>query len=306
MGGQPEPWEVISRLRQTLLLLLAFAVGYVLGSGPFSEWVTDVWNMIGVEWRDARSARGPNGSFPLLIAGFLLGQGLYLLIRRMIGRIGPYRAKKIEHLAAWDPSLQIPRRFGLHRYLEHCAKWSAEDPSARTQSLSLFKIRGLGALNEELGTAVATRLLQRISAEIRLASLPDASTPLAHWRLRHFPRPLIPSGRGMPYPRYPARWSGSTFALAFRELDAVRAISVSRDLAAWIQSELEALSCKSEVSLVAGIAVGNSNVTARGLSAAAIESMTKVGSTLLTVVYDDSDLREPAILQVGDVAHNQD
>ncbi len=296
---------MFSRLRQSFWLLIAAIVGYLLGNGPFAEWVADVWNMLRVSWCEARSVRGPNGSFTLLIAGFLLGQGLFLMARRLLARVGPTRARRTERLASWDPSLQIPRRFGLHRYLEHCAKWAADDPSIRTPSLALFKIRGLGALNEEMGTSSATRLLQRISTEVRLSALPDTTSNLTHWLVRYLPRPLIPTGRGMPFPRYPARWSGSTFALAFRELDAVQAITVTRDLAAWIHGELDALKGNCEVSLVAGIAVGGASVTARGLAAAALESTTKSGSALLTVVYDESDLREPAILQLSDVAHQK-
>ena len=200
------------------------------------------------------------------------------------------------------PISNIPRRFGLYRYLEHCAKWATEDPTTRTQSLALFKIRGLGALNDEMGSMAATQLLQRIAVELRLASLPDAASRLEHWRVQYLPRPLIPSGRGMPFPRYPARWSGSTFALAFRELDAAQAISITRDLAAWIRSELTALKARHTMTLSAGIAVGNANVTARALAAAAIESLASETDALVTVAYDSTDLRGEAIAQMTGIA----
>ncbi len=292
-----------SRLRQVLWILLAFVIGYAAGSGPLAEWVVDVIHMLGVEWYGARIARGPSGTFPLLISGFLLGQGVFLLLRRLIARIGPQRARHTERLAAWDPSLHIARRFGLYRYLEHCAKWAAEDPTTRTQSLALFKIRGLGALNDEVGSTVATQLLQRIAAELRSASLPDSASHLNHWLVRYMPRPAIPSFRRLPFPRYPARWSGSTFALAFRELDAVQAIAVIRDLAAWIRSELTAIKASGGLSLSAVIAVGNANVTARALAAAAVEFVNAGNAALVTVIHDKADLRSETISQMRDVAH---
>lgn len=296
---------VYSRLRQSLWIIVALVVGYWAGSGPFAEWAVDFAHMLGIEWLRLRLSRGTSGVFPLLAAGFLIGQGVYLIARRFVDRIKPMRAHRAEQLASWDPSLKLPRRFGLYRYLAHCAQWSTEDPTTRTQSLALFKLRGLGILNEEKGSLVATELLQRIAVELRLAALPETTPRVVHWLVQYLPRPLVPSGRGMPFPRYPARWSGSTFALAFRELDAVQVVSLVRDLTAWIRSELSGIRNGKDLSLSAGVAIGTSNVTPRSLSAAASEALRLAGDTQLTVVHDPSDLRGESISQMTDVVSKE-
>ena len=90
---------MFARLRLVLCIILAAGVGYLLGSGPFSDWFEDLYNVVGVAWTAERLSRGSNGSISLLVAGYLLGQGIYLLIRQMIRRIGPSRTKRVEQVA---------------------------------------------------------------------------------------------------------------------------------------------------------------------------------------------------------------
>ena len=264
---------MLIRLRQIALLLLAASVGYELGRGPFAEWVADVYNEFRVIWAAERISRGHNGTLPLLIAGFLIGQGLFLTLRTVVRQIGPWQAIRTERVAAWDASLKLATRFGLHQYLEHCGRWAIEDPTARTQCLALFKIRGLGVLNEISGTLATTELLQQISAELRAASLPDSASYVKRWQTHHLPRAVVAGASGVPAPRYPARWSGATFALAFRELDAVQAVAIARDLCNWIRKELNVFAGESRLSLCAAVAVGGPGVTGRSLSRVAAEAV---------------------------------
>ena len=289
------------RLRQLLWLLIAVSAGYVIGSGPSGEWVPGVWHFLCISWHKERVSRGSAGAVPLLIAGFFIGQGLYLLIRRIVLNFGVQRARRFEAIAAWDRSLQISTRFGLHRYLERCALWAAEDPTNRTPSLALFKIRGLGALNYERGTLVTTRLLRKVATELRLAALPESMSQVAHWMAQYRPRPIPVSAGKPPFPRFPARWSGATFALAFRQLDAVQSASIARDVATWINGEIASLSLTNRVTLVAGIAIGCSNVKPSSLVAAAVKSIDRTTpSALITVVHDPEDLRTTSIAQMSD------
>jgi hypothetical protein len=292
---------VLGRLRLSLWLLLAAAVGYLLGGGPFADWVEDVYHMVELAWRDERLSRGSNGALPLLVAGYLIGQGIYLAIRQYIRRIGPAKVRKAERTAAWDPSLRIGTRFGLHRYLEQCVRWAAEDPTARTQSLALFKLRGLGELNEKCGTYPTTQLLQRMATDLRMAAVPDSISKIRRFFARYFPRPIEPQLSGMAAARYPARWSGGTFALAFRELDAVQAVGMAREVATWIAGELNELSTASKPRLSAAIAIGIPNVTARGLTKAAVEALNKPTDSAIVVVHDPADVRADIVAQMTDV-----
>jgi GGDEF domain-containing protein len=297
---------VFARASQLFTILVAVSVGFALGSGPLGDWIPDFWNFICITWLTIRAARESSGSFTLLIAGFLIGQGLYLALQHAIRDFRTRRIRTVEAVAAWDPALQIATRFGLHRYLEQCARWASEDPTNRTPSLALFKIRGLGNLNERRGTLEATRLLKRIAAELRSAAIPDGTPHIGNWLAMYFPRPLYFVTGSTPKARLASRWSGGTFALAFRQLDAVQAVSVTRDVAAWIEAEFATLDRNNEpkLSLISGIAIGCSNVTPRSLTAAAFSSLdSSRDESLVTVAHDPSDLRAETIAKMSDVRH---
>ncbi len=293
---------MFDRIRQAALLVVGCIIGFELGSGPLAEWAGDVYNQMAVAWAAERLSRGPSGTLPLLVAGFLIGQGLFLLGRLVWHKIGPFRAERLERLGAWDPGLKLATRFGLHQYLQRCTEWATEDPTARTQSLAVFKIRGLGALNEKNGTHVTSSILRQVSAELRAASLPDNVAPVRRWLRQNFPRPLFVSRSRIPPPRYPARWSGATFALAFRELDAVQAVAIARDVSNWIRKEFSSLQVQNELSVSSVIVVGSPDVTARGLSRAAAEWLgSDSQSAQVRVLCDPADVRAAVISQLGDV-----
>lgn len=285
--------------RKVFLLLLAVGLGYALGSGPFADRLADMYSFVVMSGSRERVSRGPSGTLPLLIAGFLFGQGIYLAVRQIVSKIAPARARRIERLATWEPAVQVGTRFGLHQYLEFCTTWAADDPSTRTLSLALFKIRGLGAMNDRKGTLVTTEVLQRIGAELRSAAVPEGASGLNRWLRHYFPRPLTKTFAGFPQPRYPARWSGATFALAFRELDAVQVVSISRDLASWIRRELADVGDECDLSVNAAVVLGIAGVTGRDLGTAAAKCVESARCEGLTVSLDPADVRVSAIRQMG-------
>ncbi|HEY5956597.1 MAG TPA: hypothetical protein VIV60_08595, partial [Polyangiaceae bacterium] len=187
--------SVVVRLRDLFLVLLAFICGFVAGNGPYADWANDLVNMLRMGWGVQRVARGPGGTVPLLLAGFLLGQGLFLIGRVAATRIGPARARRLERLLEWDAAMQLASRFGLQRYLSHCFRWAADDPTARTQCLAIFKIHNLADLNGRFGSETVTALLRRAATEVRAAALPETVSPVRRWLWHYFPRPITLRGK---------------------------------------------------------------------------------------------------------------
>jgi len=108
---------------------------------------------------------------------------------------------------------------------------------------------------------------------------------------------------GLVSPRYAARWTGSTFALAFRELDAVQAVSISREVAGWISGELAKQQSAAGLILCSSIAIGIPCVTARGLAAAAVRPLNDKSDSAITVVHDAADVRTNVLGTMSNVAH---
>lgn len=292
---------MLDRLRQLVLLIIGILVGYALGIGPFAEWAGDVRNQLAIAWLTQRTSRGSSGPLVLLVAGFLFGQGLFLLARSAIRKIGPVLTRRSERLATWDPSLKLATRFGLHQYLNACTNWAREDPTARTQCLALFKVRGLGMVNEKRGTLATSRMLQRIAAELRAASVPENSSAVRRWLAHHFPKPA-PLNYGVPAPRLAARSSGATFTLAFRELDAIQVVAIARDLFQWITKELASNDTENQLTVSAVVVVGIPGATARSLTRAASGALSAADpARLVRVVCDRADVRANVISQMAEV-----
>jgi GGDEF domain-containing protein len=293
---------MLSRLRQAVGPIVAFAIGYLLGGGPVALFLHDLFKMLGVEWSRYQAAGGAGGNFPILIAGFFLGQGLFLLARGVIKALAPARVRYVEEVASWEPGLLLASRFGVQRYLAGCVKWANEDPSARTQSLVFFRIRGLAKLNEALGTLAVTNLLRQIAGELRAAALPDAASKLSRVLAKYAPRRVAIRVGRIPASRCAARWSGAVFALAFRELQPHEVIAVAQDLAAWIRGELAALGDESS-GLSVGIGIGSPRGSARDVAGAAHAALAAVDGDTTTVAHDPGDARSGILSQIPHVHH---
>jgi GGDEF domain-containing protein len=293
---------MLSWLRRALGFVLAFAVGYVLGGGPVAVLVHDLVKMVGVEWSKYHVSRGSGGNFPMLIAGFFFGQGIFLLVRGIIRAMAPARIRYVEEVASWDPGLLVASRFGIQRYLMSCSKWAAEDPSARTQSLILFRVCGVGSLNEARGTLATTSLLRQIAGELRSAALPDTASRWRRFLARFAPRREVTRFGRVPAPRYAGRWSGATFALAFRELQPHLVVAVAQDVAEWIRGELATVGERS-LGLFAGIGIGSPRGSARELERAAETALAAADRDTTAVAHDPGDARAGILAQILNVHH---
>ncbi len=296
---------MLSRLLSAVLLMVALIVGYLLGNGPASDWVVDVLNMLSIQWNQARLGRSGNGVAPLLVAGFLFGQGIYLSLRQLITRFASVRRKRSDHLATWDRGVQLGSRFGLHQYLKKCSIWATEDPTARIPSIAFFKLRGLNELNDRLGPSVGTLVLRRIAAELRAASSTGTASALERWFLHHTPGSATDLTTAIPPVRFPARWSGATFALAFRDLEALQTVSIVRAISDWIRLEISTIDETVRPTLSVAVSIGSPGVTAKGLIAPVRQTLASTSDSTLTVMLDPTDVRALSIAQLGgiDVKH---
>lgn len=291
---------MLNRLRRIFWFVLALGIGYALASGVVAETLTDLYHMTALALHAYRLSSGSSGTVWLLVSGFLLGQGIVLVVRRLLLVLLPRTTLWAEEDAAWDASLLLTSRFGLERYLGQCASWAAQTNPENTQSIALLKISGLGKLNETRGTQTATELLQDIAARVRVAALPATASRLSSLLTRHLPRRFRLRG-GTPEPRCAARWSGSTFALAFRGMEVNQAMGIARQLASGIRWELAELDEDVELELHVAFAMGAPGVSTRALLAAADVAIEAADGKGLAVAVDPSDSRSSLIATVQDV-----
>lgn len=293
---------MLSRLRQTTTLAIAFFLGFLLANTALPIVAIDGLKAARLSWAAARNSSGSSGIVYLLLAGFLLGQAVFLTCRRGWTRLVDRRTRVrwAEQAARWDAATGLPNRFGVQEYLATCAVWSREDPTVRMQSMAFFGIRNLRELNRAQGTHTGTALLQSIAAELRSAALPEAASRLRDFITRRFPNRADYLNRGVPALRYPGRWNGATFALVFRSLDERQAVSIVANLAAWIRSELRAVDTDSNLELCVSFVVGTPSASALALEAVATEGLRAADGKTITVVCDTGDARASAMAQLPD------
>lgn len=288
------------RVRLTIIAGCAVCLGYFLGHSPAAEWISDLLGFATVSLTSGRSSRSGGGLLPVLAAGFLLGQALYFAVRRILAGVEPLRAKEAERLASWDCSLGVGTRFGLQQYLAHCVRWASGDSARRTQTLGLLKIHGLDRLNETRGTLVTGTLLRRVASEIRVAALPEDSSGLRRWLTQYFPHAQI-SKAASPPRRYAARWSGATFALAFREQEPVEALGLLRELASWVREELDELGLQETLSVSAIAVVGGAGTSTRGFFVTAGLALGHRNTAKLRVLLNPEEPRAALISEMEGV-----
>jgi GGDEF domain-containing protein len=288
---------VLNRLRRFGWFLLALGIGYALASGVVTETLTDLYHMVAMALNAYRLRAGSGGTVWLLVAGFLLGQGIVLMMRRLVLTLLPKTILWMEDDAAWDPALLLATRFGLQQYLRGSVEWAAQTSPESTQSIALLKISGLGRLNDGRGTRVATELLHDIAAQVRLAALPSTASRLSSLLTQHLPRRY--RLHTTPEPRCAARWSGSTFALAFRGMEVNQAMGIVRELAAGIRSDLAELD--EGLELRVAFAMGPVGTSARAVLGAASAAIEAADAKAITVAVDPKDGRVPLLATVQDV-----
>jgi GGDEF domain-containing protein len=292
---------LLIRLRRLLGFLLAAAIGYALASTVVTGVVGDLYHMAAVYLTGYRLRAGAGGTIWILLAGFLLGQAVVLTARRLLVSLAPKATEWAEEAAGWDSALLLPTRFGVQRFLNACAKWAARESSESTQSIALLKIMGLGKLNDARGTRVATELLQRVASELRATALPTDASKLSKLLARHLPPRFALDDSSAPKVRCAARWSGSTFALAFRGLEVHAAFIVIRELAAWIRAELAAVGPDAGLELRVAFVMAPQGASARSVVDAAGVALSAADNVNLTVAVEPKDGRAPLFATVADL-----
>ncbi len=294
---------MLTRLRYILGLLVAAAIGYAVARSALADYADDLVSMARIAWAWYRLKAGTGGTVSILIAGILLGQGMFFAIRRLVATIGPKMAEWEEEVAQWDAAYRLPTRFGVQRYLDACVRWAVKESPDSAPSIALFKISGLGLLNERRGTRVTTELLRAVADEARDMALPPAASAFSRFLVHHRPRPPKLGESVTPPPRCAARWSGSTVALAFRGLELHQAVTVAREFAEALRAELASVGgADVPLGLRVAIAGGRPGASARTVGDAAAAAVTGAPTdTTITVALDPEDRRAGMLTELPDV-----
>ncbi len=244
-------------MRNRFTLLSGMLLAFLLGIGLASTSVPDVvWDLV----LDLRTAfkryqlhTGASSTAFLMVAGFLLGQGLFLLLRQLwVDVLRQARARSLEVDAAVDAATLLPARFILRRYLEQAVEGAIATSSTTHVSLALFRVRGLDQLNRRGGFGQGTALLRALAAEVKDAAI---SRALVGWSRRRAVRRLTPwrllHDAPLP-PRCPARLQGDVLALAMRAQDARDAYLLASQLCRLLHERARA---EAGVSVVGAIAI---------------------------------------------------
>lgn len=267
------------RLLLLFLLLGAFLLGAGLASGPLLDALEDLANDARVAWYSYRMSAGSAGTIYVMIAGFLLGQGLFLAARQLWrGLLRGVRARLADLDAARDLTTGIPSRYALQRFLEKNLRWCKGDPSTRQVALALFRIEGLEPLNESKGTLRGTELLQALARAVHDAGVPLSVSGLARVVARARLRPRLILFAGTPPSRCPARVGGGSFALGFRGVDARKAFVVTRDLAAELQAIAAEREPKARLAVKGALVLASAGATVAELERAGEAALAKVST----------------------------
>jgi GGDEF domain-containing protein len=265
-------------------LLCAFGLGLTLAIGPMPDLAEDCWRDLQVSWYQYRLNSGSAGTIYIMVAGFLLGQGLFLSCRQLWrGLLRSVRGRFAMIDAARDLATTLPSKFALRYFLDRSIGWARGDPSTRHVSLALVRLRGLGRVNKLSGVLQGTELLRTLAREVLDASIPPTIMGVRRWWSRWRLRPRVILYSGSPPSRCPSRWSGSTFAIAFRGVDARKAYFVVRDLTSALQELARTLQPKAEMSAIGALALLGGTATSNDLGQGA-ETALRAASEPGTVV----------------------
>lgn len=292
---------MLIRLRRILGFVLAAAIGFVLANGFVANFFSDVTHMGIVALGAYRARSGSGSTLWILVAGILLGQAGVLTTRRVIARLAVKSREWDELTASWDAGLHLPTRFGMQRYLDACVSWAAQGTTESAQSVVLFKLSGIGALNEKRGSRVATELFHEIARELRISTLPSNSSRFSFVLARHWPRRFNLDEGKTPVARCAARWTGSTFALAFRGLEVHHAFAVVRELTTWLRSELATAGADSGLELKVAFVMAPFGTSARSIVNAAGVVLAVADVFGITVGVDPNDGRASLLAAVPDL-----
>jgi GGDEF domain-containing protein len=254
--------------------LSSFALGLVLSSGTFPDFVQDVVNDLRVTWHLYRLSAGATGTLYLMVSGYLLGQGSFLTVRQLWTRVlRPLRSRWGEVDAARDFSTGLPSRFALATFLEKSVKWAEPEASTRHVAVALFHLNGLERLNEFAGTNIGTELLYRISKEIRNGSVPELVTGVRRMLARAQITPSSILNAATPPSRCPGRWSGATFAIAYRGVESRRTVFLAQDMLRHLDAMVREVNPEAELSMTGSLVLFSLGATVRDMADAAEKAL---------------------------------
>jgi len=285
-------------------LLAAFALGLALAVGSGPDIAEDLWRDLQVSWYRYRLTSGSSGAIYIMVAGFLLGQGLFLTGRQLWrGVLRTMRGHFAMLDAARDLATGLPSKFALRSFIDRTIGWARSDPSTRHVSLGLVRLRGLGRVNKLAGVLRGTELLRTLAREVLEAAIPPTVTGLRRlWaRLRLGPRVILFSSS--PPSRCPARWSGSTFAIGFRGVDARKAYFVVRDLTTALQEIARSAYPKSELTARGALAILGGKAVASDLAQGVETALGAAKDGSVVVAHEAADGSAAMLEEFKDLQH---
>jgi GGDEF domain-containing protein len=291
------------RLSILTALVLAFLLGAALVLGPAPDWLLDRWLDLRVALRRYQIASGGAGIIYLMVSGYLLGQGLYLLVRQLLpGGLRLIRDRFAEYDASWDPNLGLLSRFGLINFLRRSIAIGDSNPATSHVSLVLLRIQGLARVNAERGVLRGQDLLRGLARITRDASVSRAVTGLRRWwrRLLISPRSMLnvtPSR----HPRCPARWTGSTLAMGMNGQDTRDATIFARELSRRLDEYARDFDPDLDLRITGGLVLRPAGVPLEQTIEAAEAALRAADEEIFTVAYSPADGRTIVLQEFSDL-----
>jgi GGDEF domain-containing protein len=285
--------------RRIIEILALMIAGFLLGISHVSELALDIVRSIRLDFALRSVTAAPGSSIFYTIGGLLIGPGLFILLRdRIVNEWPTMRVRSTENASSWDPVAGIATRFGLARYLDRCAKWAWRQKDVDNGSaLALFRIVGLGSLNRTLGTSVGTRLLEKVGWQMRAHAVPQTAIWLHGWLGQHAPW-VLDWDSNHPVFGLAGRWSGSTFAIAFREVEVQDVVRLTHKVTSLLRDELTKMG--GGLHLRVGFAVAPAHGSAGALGDAAESALATADDSHIAMAYAASDTRA-TLVEAGEV-----
>lgn len=285
-------------------LLVALVLGGILASGVAPDLLQDSWRDLRVMLRRYHLTSGTTGVVVLMLAGYLLAHGVFLVLRNLwTGVLRSLRERVATIDGARDALTGLPNKFALTSYLERGFDWAQKDPSTNHVSVGLFKIHGLHRVNKRGGYLSGDELLRKVSFWVHEAALSRALLGLARrWTRARLGPSAIMFASPMP-PRCPARFAGATFAMGMCGQDPRDAYLYVGELVSLWQEQLDKLQPDAKLKVAASLSVRSTSTAthelldgARQALAVSVESgevvvcmsMTDGGSAAMVTEYKDA------------------
>jgi GGDEF domain-containing protein len=288
--------KIFRRIIEILALLI---LGFLLGISHVSELTLDIIRSIRLDFAMRSITAAPGSSIFNSIAGLLIGPGLFILLRdRVVNEWPMMRVRWAEATSGWDNFAGVATRFGIAQYLDRCAKWGWRQKDLENGgALVLFRIVGLGSLNSARGSAIGTRLLAKIAWKMRAQAVPQTANLLHGWVGQQAPW-VLDWDSSRPVFGMAGRWSGSTFAIAFREVEVQDVVRLTLKVTGLLRDELK--KAASGLDLRVGFAVAPAHGASSALQEGAEKALAAADDTHIPMAYAAPDTRA-SLVEAGEI-----